>query len=412
MPLPAALRPALLATALALLAATASAQQEIPRRRVVEVAAGVYAATGYASNNMGFIDTPEGVVVIDTGMSPVLGREFLADIRRTTPRPIRYVIFTHYHYDHVDGASVFQAPGVQFVAQENLVRNLRDLKPLERVNQGVLGTVKEAPTVLPDLTYRDTLTLTVGGREIRLYHVLGETDDASLVHLPAEGVMYIGDLNNTNLGSPVMPEGYAEGFVSAVDLIERLKPGVLVAGHGALENTTLGSLVALRAVTTWLMGEVRRCVGEGLTLEQTMGCVRPPEAATGDAQVATWYRISKETYVNRLYKNYTGYWGSNPVYFAPVPAAERSAALAELAGGNDRLLARARDLVAADRYQLALELLEIVVATEPARRDARELRARAFAGLGRSTDGGWYRRAAYFTAAKREQQLAAGSAPD
>lgn len=390
--------------------AAALAQQEIPKRRVVEVADGVYAATGYASNNMGFVVTDEGVVVIDTGMSPELGREFLADIRRHTDRPIRYVVFTHYHYDHVDGASVFQGPGVQFVAQENLVTNLRDLKPLERVNQAVLGTVREAPTVLPDVTYRDTLTLAVGGWEIRLYHVLGETDDASLVHLPAEGVLFIGDLNNTNLGSPVMPEGYAEGFVAAVDLIERLKPRVLVAGHGSLENTTLASLQALRTVTTWLMGEVRRCAGEGLGLEQTMGCVRAPEAAAGDPLVDVYYRLSKETYVNRLHKNYTGYWTANPVYFAPVPAAERNAALAELAGGNERVVARARELVAAGRPQLALELLEIVVTNDPGHREARALRAQAFAALGRTTDGGWYRRAAYFNAARREGQQA-GTAP-
>lgn len=381
----------------------ALAQQEIPSRRVVEVGEGVYAATGYASNNMGFVVTGDGVVVIDTGMSPALGREFLADIRRVTDAPLRYVVLTHYHYDHTDGASAFQGPGVQFVAQENLVRNLRLLKPLERVNQGVLGTVAEAPEVLPDVTYADTLTLTVGGREIRLHHVLGETDDASLVHVPDAGVLFIGDLNNTNLGSPVMPEGFADGFVAAVDLIERLQPRVLVPGHGKLEATTLASLQALRTVTTWLMADVRRCVGEGLGLEQTMACVREPPAAASDPLVATFFRLSRETYVNRLHKNYTGYWGPNPVYFAPAPAAERSALLAELAGGNARLLERARRLIAEQRYQLALEVLEIVVTNEPANAAARAARAEAFAGLGRTTDGGWYRRAAYFNAARKER---------
>ena len=206
--------------------------QPMPKRAIVEVADQVYAATGYASNNMGFIVTAEGVVVIDTGMTPELGQAFLEDIRRYTDQPVRYVIFTHYHYDHVDGASAFQGAGVEFVAQRELAWNLKNLKGLEHINQMVLGEVREAPTVYPDITYDENYALELGGRTINLYHAMGETSDATLVHLPAEDVIFIGDLNNANLGSPVMPEGYAEGYIEAVALIESLKPGVIVPGHG------------------------------------------------------------------------------------------------------------------------------------------------------------------------------------
>jgi alkyl sulfatase BDS1-like metallo-beta-lactamase superfamily hydrolase len=385
-----------------LLQAGAVLAQPMPEREVVEVAAGVYAATGYASNNMGFIVTDEGVVVVDTGMTPELGAAFLEDIRRYTNQPVRYVIFTHYHYDHVDGAAAFQAPGVQFVAQENLVWNLKNLKGLEHINQQVLGEVRAAPVVYPDITYGETHALELGGREIQLYHAMGETSDATLIFVPDVGVLFIGDLNNANLGSPVMPEGYAEGFVAAVDRIESLAPQIMVPGHGRIEDTTLASLRDMRTVTQWLMTRVRELVGTGLNLEQTLAAVTMPPEFAADPGLAAMFAACRETYVNRLFKNYTGYYGSNPVYFRPAPAAERSALLAELAGGNARLLDKAQNLAAAGEHQLALELLDIVLTNEPANRAAAELMASVYVNLARGEESlNWYQRAAYFNAARK-----------
>jgi glyoxylase-like metal-dependent hydrolase (beta-lactamase superfamily II) len=401
----------LLTLSLSLLLTGKAAAQPMPSRGMVEVGNGVYAATGYASNNMGFIVTSEGVVVIDTGMTPEIGREFLADIRSKTDQPIRYVIFTHYHYDHVDGASAFQGPGTQFVAQENLVSNLKTLKGLERINQTVLGSASEVPAVYPDITYRDSKTLTIGGREIQLFHALGETNDATLVWLPQDRVVFIGDLNNANLGSPVMPEGYPEGLMAAVALIEGLAPKTLVPGHGRIEETTLESLQALSTVTANLMAQVRESVGNGNDLEATLAAVAMPAEFSRDLLLTATFQACREPYVNRLFKNYTGYYGSNPVQFRPVPARERSALLAELAGGNARLLATATRLSGEGRYQLALEILDIVTTNEPGNREARLARERAFTALGRSgKDLNWYHRAAYFNAARKERALA-GTAP-
>ena len=70
---------------------------------------------------------------------------------------------------------------------------------------------------------------------------MGETERCeTLVHLPAEGVMFIGGLKQRNLGSPVMPEGYADGFIDAVELVEALNPAVIVPGHGQSRDSTCG----------------------------------------------------------------------------------------------------------------------------------------------------------------------------
>jgi len=390
-----------------LLSAGPASAQPMPSRQVVEVADGVYAATGYASNNMGFIVTSEGVVVVDTGMTPELGREFLADIRKHTEQPVRYVIYTHYHYDHVDGAVAFQQPGVQFIAQENLVGNMKMLKGLERVNQSVLGSPSEVPAVYPDITYRESKTLVLGGREIQLFHVLGETDDATLVHLPEERVLFIGDLNNANLGSPVLPEGFPEGFIAAVDLIERLGPETLIPGHGRIQDTTLAELQAMSTVTAWLMTAVRESVGSGNNLEQSLATITIPAQFEQDPLLAAAFAACREPYIKRLFKNYTGYYGSNPVQFRPAPASQRSALMAELAGGNAKLLVAARRLSGEGQYQLALELLEMVTMNEPDKVEAHLAKAEAFTALANSDlELTWYHRTAYSNAARKARALA------
>ncbi len=381
--------------------------QPMPKREVVEIADGVYAATGYASNNMGFVVTTEGVVVIDTGMTPELGQAFLDDIRRHTDQPVRYVLFTHYHYDHVEGASAFQGEGVEFVAQENLVWNLKNLRGLEHINQTVLGESSEAPVVYPDITYAETYKLALGGREIDLYHAMGETSDATLVHLPGEAVIFIGDLNNANLGSPVLPEGYAEGFIKAVDLIESLAPRVLIPGHGRIEDTSLESLQAMRTVTDWLMTAVRESVGAGRNLEETMAAITLPEQFADEPLLASTFAACREPYINRLFKNYTGYYGRNPVAFRPAPAAQRSALLAELAGGNGALLAKAQDLAADGKHQLALELLDAVVTNQPDNAEALAQMADIYIAMASGyKELNWYHRAAYFNAARKARAAA------
>jgi alkyl sulfatase BDS1-like metallo-beta-lactamase superfamily hydrolase len=208
-----------------------------------------------------------------------------------------------------------------------------------------------------------------------------------------------------------MPEGYPEGYVAAVNLIERLAPKTLVPGHGRIEKTTLASLKALPAVTVYLMAEVRRCVGEGYDLERTMAAVAMPESFRADPLVAGAFVASRGPYVNRLFKNYTGYYGSNPAHFVPAPARARSALIAEIAGGNDRLVATARRLAGEGEHQLALELLEMVTTNDPGHGEARLLKAEAFLALARAPERNWYQKAAYANAARKERALAGGPAP-
>ena len=155
------------------------------------------------------------------------------------------------------------------------------------------------------------------------------------------------------------------------------------------------------------MAAVRESVAAGRNLEETMAVITMPPQFAGDPLLAAMFTACREPYINRLFKNYTGYYGRNPVEFRPAPAAQRSALLAELAGGNAALLAKAQALAGDGEHQLALELLDMVVTNEPGNTVALQQMADSYIAMARSDkELNWYHQAAYFNAARKARAAA------
>src|SRR5262245_46094848 len=180
---------------------SAQTQTKGPGFTVTKIGDGVYAATGddggAAGSNAGFIVGSNGVAVVDTftGVAPAKG--LLAEIRKVTNLPIRYVINTHYHLDHVGGNAVFAEAGATIIAQRNVAawertENLKffgvDPKPERRAQVEAL--------VLPNKTYTDKIDLDLGGRVIKVRYMLGHTggDSVVFVHDKNTDVVFGGDI--------------------------------------------------------------------------------------------------------------------------------------------------------------------------------------------------------------------------
>src|SRR5215470_7111372 len=139
--------------------------------RVVPVRENVYAAIAAPGDrdsvgNAGFIVGKEGVVVVDAFATRAGAEELLAEIRRRTSAPVRWVVNTHYHFDHVGGDAVFARAGASVVAHENerawvRTENLKWRKEITAEDREML-----AHLVLPDVTHRDGLTIWLGDRRI------------------------------------------------------------------------------------------------------------------------------------------------------------------------------------------------------------------------------------------------------
>src|SRR6266545_2230609 len=187
------------AAALALLGPAAPAAGPDPGTPFTlrQVAPGIYAAIdrdARAGANAGFVIGDDGVVVVDSFQFPEAAESLLAGIRRLTPLPVRYVINTHYHIDHVAGNAVFQRAGAVVVAQRNVLGWIRteNLKFFRADQSKERALVAALP--LPDLVVDQELTIRFGGRRLELRALPGHTGGDLIVAVPDAKVLFAGDL--------------------------------------------------------------------------------------------------------------------------------------------------------------------------------------------------------------------------
>src|SRR5882724_12939758 len=156
---------------------------------VKKVGDGVYAAIGAdggkAGSNAGFIVGSNGVVVIDTFEEVAPARDLLAEIRKITNLPIRFVVNTHYHLDHTGGNAVFAQAGATILAQRNLrgwlrTENMKFFGP----NPKPEAKARVEALVLPDEVYTDAVDIYLGSRLIQVRYMLGHTGGDSVITVP------------------------------------------------------------------------------------------------------------------------------------------------------------------------------------------------------------------------------------
>ena len=181
---------------LVLCSALAVAQGDFTIKKIGD---GVYAAISpdrsKAGSNAGFIVGSTGVAVVDTFVGVEPAKELLAEIRKVTNLPIRYVINTHYHLDHTGGNAVFAEAGATILAHRNLRGWLRteNLK-FFGANPKPEDKARVEALVLPDMVYSDAVDLYLGSRLVQVRYMLGHTGGDSVIIVPDANVVFGGDL--------------------------------------------------------------------------------------------------------------------------------------------------------------------------------------------------------------------------
>lgn len=213
---------------------------------VQPVAPGIYAFVGelglrtYENEGMnataGFIVTPEGVVVVDSGSSWRVAQQMHAAIKAVTNAPIKYVVNTGGQDHRWLGNGYFKAQGAQIIAQRRTLADIeeRGAMQLEGLRQELRDRFAGTGIVLPDQTFEQEHTLKLGGREIRLlYFGGGHTPGDSVVWLPQDKVLFAGDLVFVDRLLGVLPFSNAGDWLASFAAIEQLAPITIVPGHGA-----------------------------------------------------------------------------------------------------------------------------------------------------------------------------------
>jgi quinoprotein relay system zinc metallohydrolase 2 len=243
-----------------------------------EIAPGVFAHQGQTAlmsrenmggiANIGFIVGDESVAVIDTGGSLIEGKEFLAALREKTAKPIRYVINTHAHPDHVFGNGAFM--GAEFVGHRNLPRSLAARGDFYLSSfRAAMGEALDGVTIVkPTRLVADTMTLDLGGREIALRAWKTAHSDCDLTVLDKRtGTLFAGDL--LFLRHVPVVDGSLLGFLDVADQLAKIEAVRVVPGHGPLVAPWPKALEDQRAYLTRLTGDLRAAIKKGEGVETT-----------------------------------------------------------------------------------------------------------------------------------------------
>jgi len=243
-------------------------------------------------SNTGFVVGDTGVVVIDTQMFVSTARKQLEDIARITTKPVNVVILTHSDPDHVNGLPAYPH-GIEIIAQENaradIVRAVRD--PLSNGFPAVPGLAGYVPTQ----TVQSTVSKVIDGVNVVLMHVAAaHTDGDLIVYLPAQKIVFAGDVITTNTGRfPVIHlDGSSLGWIESMKAILALDADLYVPGHG--DMLTKAELESRLAASVERRAQVKVLFDEGKTLEQAKAALKDVPLKGTAAQFPTFVATTYE----------------------------------------------------------------------------------------------------------------------
>ena len=343
-------------------------------RRISEIVPGrVYALSGFEFTEYYFVvsDDRQELIGIDAGTRPDSAKSAYEALRAYAPNlpELTTVFITHSHWDHVGGHKYFRAlnPRLHFYARDNyreeIARSTATPGVFNKPFFGERFSIDDVLNFKPDLTIDRRTELKIGGTSVELIPVQGgETHDAMLIHLPDQGVMFVGDFIMPYLGAPFVQEGDLQGLLDAIDIVVQRNPRYLLHGHEPLTRnfTPAAMLAQLKTDLVWLRDQVLAAMRRG----DERGAIHqanliPPGLLNDQPDVYQPYLIMREHVIDRLYHQNAGYWQPDSQGLEHLTRADQAELLVDYLGVSESQLVKTVERLTADgKYELAASLLE------------------------------------------------------
>ncbi|MDY6833091.1 MAG: alkyl sulfatase dimerization domain-containing protein [Thermodesulfobacteriota bacterium] len=395
--------------------ASLEAHSGVFKKGVEQVTENVFSAIGYGLANSIMIEGDDGLIIVDTMETREQARLVLAEFRKISAKPVKAIIYTHNHTDHIFGADVFaegKSPDVYAhqTTHDLVNRVVGELRPATNtrgmrmfgtfldadglVNAGIgpfLGVGRKAVTLgymPPTVTFSDRLEATVAGVRFELIHAPGETDDQIYVWLPDQRLLICGDNFYWTFPNLYTIRGTLfrslKQWYRSVDIIRNLRPDHLVPCHtrplhGA--DRIYEILTDYRDAIQFIHDQSIRGINMGLTPDQMVEYVKLPPHLADKPYLQPFYGTVAWS-VRAVFAGNMGWFDGDAANLEPLSPKARARLMIDLAGGEANLWQHAQALLRNQEYQAALHLSGHLLQLSPDNTDYKGLRVSALTALG------------------------------
>jgi alkyl sulfatase BDS1-like metallo-beta-lactamase superfamily hydrolase len=342
------------------------------------------------------------------------GKAVWNDLRKLTPLPLKAIVYTHFHPDHIFGAAAFAGTEKPEIyahesLDENISRAAGETAPINGsrsmrmygsyldgnalLNVGIgphlgLGPDSTLGYIKPTKTFRDRMRAKVAGISFELIHAPGETDDQLYLWLPDRKVLLCGDNLYKSFPNLYTIRGTwfrsLKNWYRSVDIIRSLRPEYLVPSHGK----PIAGAAVIYAIATdyrdaiqYVHDQSLRGINQGMTPDDLAESVILPAHLAKSPYLQEFY--GKVSWSARSMHNGTmGWFSGDSAGLQPLTVKEQARMIADISGGEARLLEHTRGYLEKGNPQAALELSGHAIRLNPGNAEARALRIRALTLLG------------------------------
>ncbi len=372
----------------------------------------IWVAVGYDLANSIMIEGDKGIIIVDTLSTYEKAKEVMREFRKITDKPVKAIIYTHGHLDHVQGTKAFLEEGdgdVEIIAHESLldfyinensvlgpIASVRTvyatgvMLPEEDRNMGLFPNPEPGTIafVAPTHTFSSTFSLDISGVKMDLVYVAGESPDQIFVWLPDDETLLIGD----NIYS-IFPNIYTlrgavyrdpMNYVNALDQMIPLEPKHMVPSHVkpvSGKDEVMDILISTRDATQYIYDQTIRGMNNGYTADELSRMITLPSQFE-DNPWLTQARGQIPWHVKQIYYGNLGWYQGDPTFLLPISEEQRAHKFVAGFGGVDTVIQQIRQAIDDTEYSWAAELATYVIVADPDNDEAKLLKAHALRVIG------------------------------